>query len=158
MAPSRAVLAERVKGERRLRRQQRVWDRMQRKEDRIDRAKKDEELNGVRFQLSTQASTFATKDSLIALEKAIVDKLDVAVGNLEKQIHDNFERINSEGTVTGRIGVAKRAGEEEAAKELLDSQGLTRRWLLGLIVVFVIALVGWLITLGLFVANHLITP
>lgn len=155
--PSNAVLAERIKGETRLRNAAWRDARAQRSEDRIDRAKKDEELNGVRTQLAEQAATFATKEAMAALEKSFDAKLDTAIDTLIKRLEDSIDRINTRGSDVGRDAAAEQRGSDEATKDLLASQGLTRRWLLGILVVLGIAVMGWIITVGLFALTHL-TP
>jgi hypothetical protein len=162
--PSRAVLAERIRGERRLRDQQQAFILQQRAEDRIDRAKKDEELNGVRFQLREQAATFATKDALAALEKAWDDKLDKAVAQLAASLTREIGTLNESGTEGYRESEAARKARDETTEKILsgvrtsnESTATNRRWLIALAVTVTLTILGQLLTVVLFTAHILLT-
>ena len=73
-----------------MRQEQARWERERRREDRFDRHKKDEELNGVRLQLRDQAAEFATKDALVALERTLRAELGAAINQLNSQGTEGF--------------------------------------------------------------------
>ena len=140
---SKRVLAERVKGNERLRRQQSKFEAIRRQEDRAERARKDEELNNVRLQLRDQAATFATKDALAAIEQHFDTKLIAAI-----------DRLNTTGTEGFRERTAAEEARDQATKELLavtrqsqESYATNRRWIIGLAVSVLLSLIASGITL-----------
>ena len=140
--PSKAVLAERLNGEARLRRQQERFIDDRRREDRADRVRKDDELNGVRIQLRDQANTFATKDGMNALEHAFDVKVDTVTAAIDARITAALDRLNKEGTSGFRETEAGFEGRRDATKEILESQGLSRRWMVGIIVLVLLSFVA----------------
>lgn len=122
---------------------QEEWERDRRREDREDRAKKDEELNGVRLQLRDQAATFATKDTLRSLEQQVSQQIDREV-----------EKINSQGTEGFRQTEAERHGFQlgqeqilEATNRAADNSAQNRRWLIGIIVTVVFGVMANILTI-----------
>ena len=145
--PSKRVLQERVHGHELLRRQEAQWERDRRREDREERFRKDEELNGVRLQLRDQAATFATKDMLQILERGIDKKLDILESNFNAKLDHNLELLNSRGTEGFRENEAERHGREQATKEILEATATNHRWLIGLSVTVVMSLIGSIIAI-----------
>lgn len=160
--PSKRVLAERVAGVEALREQQERWERDRRIEDRTDRAKKDEELNGVRIQLHEQASSFATKDYVGVIERSLDSKIDALEKSLLGKIETEFQHLNETGTVGFREDEAERQGREDATREILassranqESAAANRRWLIGIIITVVLGLLANGIALLFHILNEL---
>lgn len=122
---------------------QEEWERDRRREDREDRAKKDDELNGVRLQLRDQAATFATKDMLLSLEH-----------QFSQQIDREVEKINSQGTEGFRQTEAERHGFQlgqdqilEATNRAAENSATNRRWLIGIVITVVFGVMANLLTI-----------
>jgi hypothetical protein len=161
--PSKRELAERVRSEAELRKQDERWERDRRREDREDRKIKDEELNGVRLQLRDQAAGFATKDMLFAMERAIDARSDALEKSWDMKLATAIDRLNTEGTEGYREDTAERLGRETATKEILagvrttnENSATNRRWLIGISVTIILFAVAQMITIVLFV-THLLT-
>lgn len=151
--PRRKTLAALIQSEGKLRKQDERWERDRRREDREDRKVKDEELNGVRLQLRDQASGFATKDMVYAMQQALDAKVETLEKSLEASLVSAIDRLNTEGTSDSREANAERSGREDATKEILasirqtsESSATNRRWLIGLVVTIGIAILANLAT------------
>lgn len=153
--PSKRVLAERIAGNERLRRQQERWERERRTEDRSEWAKNDEDLNRVRLQLQEQAGSFATKDLLTAVERTLENKVDSLERSILARIEAAIQNLNEEGTEGYRETEAARKARDETTKEILsgisrasENSATNRRWLIGLAVAVIFGIVGNLISLS----------
>ena len=115
-----------VKGNERLRRQMEAFEFTRREEDRVERQRKDDELNNVRLQLRDQAGSFATKDMVIQLEHTLSDRFQA-----------QFSQLNQSGTEGFRETQAARNAAEAVQRETLvnsrtaaEQAGTNRRWLI----------------------------